>query len=77
MIAGLLTRLAVVPLIINMLVAILSTKIIASFLFETTPAEPTTLAAVVATMAIAACLAAWIPARRAALVDPVAALRAE
>jgi predicted permease len=57
--------------------AILSTKIIASFLFETPPAEPVTLAVVAATLAAAACLAAWIPARRAALVDPVAALRAE
>ncbi|MEX2661368.1 MAG: ABC transporter permease [Vicinamibacterales bacterium] len=57
--------------------AILSTKIIASFLFETPPTEPTTLAAVAAMLAVTACVAAWIPARRAALVDPVAALRAE
>jgi predicted permease len=55
--------------------AILSTRIIASFLFETPPAEPATLAAVAATLAVAACLAAWIPARRAATIDPVAALR--
>jgi ABC-type antimicrobial peptide transport system permease subunit len=57
--------------------AILSTKIIASFLFETPPTEPATLAAVAAMLAVTACVAAWIPARRAALVDPVAALRAE
>jgi predicted permease len=57
--------------------AVLATRVIASFLFETPPAEPSTLAAVAAMLAVAACAAAWIPARRAALVDPVAALRAE
>jgi ABC-type antimicrobial peptide transport system permease subunit len=57
--------------------AILSTKIIAGFLFETPATEPATLAAVAVMLAVAAGLAAWIPARRAARVDPVAALRAE
>jgi putative ABC transport system permease protein len=57
--------------------AVLSTKIIASFLFETPPTEPVTLAAVAVMLAVTAGVAAWIPARRAALVDPVAALRAE
>jgi len=57
--------------------AILSTKIIAGFLFETPATEPATLAAVAAMLAVAAGLAAWLPARRAAGVDPVAALRAE
>ena len=55
--------------------AILSTKIIASFLFETPATEPATFAVVAATLATAACAAAWIPARRAAYVDPVSALR--
>ena len=54
-----------------------ATRIITSFLFETAPHDPATLVAVVALLAAAACFAAWLPARRAAAVDPVAALRAE
>ncbi len=54
-----------------------ATRIIRSFLFQTTPHDPPTLLAVVALLALAACLAAWLPARRAATVDPVTALRAD
>jgi ABC-type lipoprotein release transport system permease subunit len=52
-------------------------RIVASFLFQTTPHDPVTLAWAVGLLGIAACVAAWIPARRAALVDPVAALRVD
>ena len=54
-----------------------ATRLISSFLFQTTRYDPVTLVAAVAALAAAACMAAWLPARRAALVDPVAALRAE
>jgi putative ABC transport system permease protein len=54
-----------------------ATRVIASFLFQTAPYDPLTLVSVVALLAAAACLAAWLPARRAAAIDPVAALRAD
>jgi predicted permease len=54
-----------------------ATRVVQSFLFETTPHDPATLAAVAMLMGIAALVAAWIPARRAAYVDPVATLRTE
>lgn len=57
--------------------AMLSTKAIAQFLFQTTPTDPATFAAVAIVLAIAGGLAAWLPARRAARVDPVTALRSE
>lgn len=46
-------------------------------LFETNPAEPVLLGAIAALMASLAFLFAWLPARRAARVDPMIALRAE
>jgi ABC-type antimicrobial peptide transport system permease subunit len=52
-----------------------ATPMIGSFLYDTRPHDPTTMAAVVAVLSIGAGVAAWLPARRAARVDPVVALR--
>jgi putative ABC transport system permease protein len=57
--------------------AAFATRVIVSFLFETRPIEPLTFAMVALILGAAAMFAAWIPARRAAQVDPVASLRAE
>lgn len=54
-----------------------ATRVIESFLYEVPPRDPATSAAVALVMGLVALLAAWIPARRAATIDPVAALRAE
>jgi predicted permease len=54
-----------------------ATRVIATFLFKTTPNDPLTLATAGLLLVAAGCLAAWLPARRAALVDPVTALRAD
>ena len=54
-----------------------ATRVIRSFLFQTAPHDPATLAAVVALLGAAAFVAAWLPARRATSVDPLSALRAE
>jgi ABC-type antimicrobial peptide transport system permease subunit len=48
-----------------------------SLLYETAPAEPTTYAAAAGLLAGVALLAAYLPARRAAAVDPTTALAAE
>ena len=57
--------------------AMLSTRVIESFLFQTTPTDPLTFAGVAAALAVTGCLAALIPALRAARVDPVSTLRTE
>jgi predicted lysophospholipase L1 biosynthesis ABC-type transport system permease subunit len=68
---------ALLGLSVGMAGAFYATRIVASFLFETTPHDPATFAGVAALMGGAALVAAWVPARRAARVDPVIALRAE
>jgi ABC-type antimicrobial peptide transport system permease subunit len=57
--------------------ALAVTRVIRSLLFETEPTDPLALAAAAVVLAAAALLAAWIPARRAARVDPCTALRAD
>jgi ABC-type antimicrobial peptide transport system permease subunit len=57
--------------------ALTSAQLMKKLLFEISPNDPTTFAAVALTLAVTAVLAAWLPARRAMRVDPITALRAE
>jgi predicted permease len=57
--------------------AMLATRVIESFLYETTPTDPATFAGVAAALAATGCLAALVPALRAARVDPASTLRTE
>lgn len=51
------------------------TRILRGFLFETATTDPRTYIGTVVLLGIAALVATWIPARRAASVDPMVALR--
>ena len=51
------------------------TRLMATLLFGISPADPLTFSLVSAVLAIAALVATWIPAWRAASIDPVIALR--
>ena len=57
--------------------AIAAATMVASLLFGIGPTDPPTYLATALALVLTALTAAWIPARRAALVDPVTALRAE
>jgi ABC-type lipoprotein release transport system permease subunit len=53
------------------------TRLMSRFLFETSPIDPVTFSLVPLLFCLLALLAAWVPARRAAAVDPMIALRNE
>ena len=64
-------------LAISVPAALLASRLVKSFLFETQPNDPGTLAMAVVVLLSAAILAGYAPARRASRVDPLAALRQE
>jgi putative ABC transport system permease protein len=53
------------------------TRLLKTFLFEVTPTDPVTFGAVALVLAGAAFVACYVPARRAARIDPISALRCE
>jgi putative ABC transport system permease protein len=57
--------------------ALLLTRFLKSFLFGTTPIEPAIFTSAVVLLVVGSVLACYFPARRAAWMDPVAALRKE
>jgi predicted permease len=52
-------------------------RVLRSFLFEVSPLDPVTLCAVPMLMVLVVLIACWIPARRAASIDPMQALRTD
>jgi ABC-type lipoprotein release transport system permease subunit len=55
----------------------MSTRVLRSLLFDLSPTDPVTYAAIVGLIAVTAAVASWVPARRAANVDPLSSLRSE
>ena len=61
----------------GLVAALWLTRGLASLLYETSPHDPLALTVVVGVLIAVATLAAFFPARRATLLDPVTTLRAE
>jgi ABC-type lipoprotein release transport system permease subunit len=53
------------------------TRFLAALLFEVSATDPMVLALSATFLLLVAAVASWLPARRAAAVDPALALRAE
>jgi predicted permease len=70
-------RLAILGVVLGIGSAIALTRLMRDLLFDVSPTDPVVLAAVAALLAVVAMAACAIPARRAASIDPIRALRME
>ncbi len=77
MVLGEVSRIVAVGVVVGIALSLFATKLVATFLYDTTANDPTTLAEAGAMLLCVGVLAAGIPAMRAARMDPVAALREE
>ena len=68
---------AALGLAIGVPVAVLCVRFVRAQLYDVTRMNISVLASAILPLAIAACLAGWVPARRAASTDPAQSLRAE
>ena len=68
-------RLAVAGVALGLLGAVATTRVLGSLLYDVSPTDPVTLGVVCALLVLLAAAASWIPAARAARVQPVEALR--
>ena len=66
-----------IGLVVGLLGAWGLSRVLASLLYGVTATDPVTFGGTALLLGVVALMATWIPARRAARVDPVAALRSE
>jgi ABC-type antimicrobial peptide transport system permease subunit len=77
MVVGQTLLLAALGIGVGLALSFVVTRLMSSLLFEVAPGDPLTLAAVAVGLAAVAAAAGALPARRAAQVDAVVALRKE
>jgi len=77
MIVGEGARVAVAGALLGVLAGVRATRLLAPWLYGVGPTDPAVFATLSALMVGVAVVACWVPARRAARVDPIEALRAE
>jgi ABC-type antimicrobial peptide transport system permease subunit len=64
-------------IVLGLLLAVMIAKLVGALLYGLEPEDPAAFTLVALGLAAVALLAAWVPARRAASVDPAITLRAE
>ena len=79
--ASMVVRQSMLPLaagvILGVAGSLASGRLLQQFLFEVRPGDPQVIATIVALLIGVGLLASWLPARRAAAIDPLVALRDE
>jgi ABC-type antimicrobial peptide transport system permease subunit len=70
-------RLTLIGVGLGLLGAVALARLTRSLVVDVNPSDPRILVAVAAVMTVVACLAAFLPARRASAVDPIVVLRQE
>ncbi len=77
LVVGQAMTLVAISVVIGLAGAFAATRLLNSLLFGVGASDPLTFAAIVLLIASVAFIASWLPARRAASVNPIVALRAE
>ena len=70
-------RLAAAGVVLGLIGAFFASRMLQSFLFNTAAADPLVFVSVPVLLIVVALFSCWLPARRAARVDPMVALRSE
>jgi putative ABC transport system permease protein len=77
LVVGRVLRVSVVSAVVGLITARALSRLMSALLFDVSPADPRTYMVVTAVLIAVALIAAYVPARRAAAVDPMLALRSE
>ncbi len=77
MVLGETALMVAIGLALGVAVALAAARLVQSFLFDMKPTDPATLAGALVILALAGVFAGYLPARRAARMDPMVALREE
>src|SRR5437879_11689357 len=70
-------KLALIGSVIGLAGALAATRLVSSLLYGVKPSDPVTFVSVSLLLVVVAALASWLPAQKAAKVDPMEALRYE